>query len=108
MMPDGYAECVEKMMKGGIAWIREHGLSGLEFHLPPEGVMFMCDLPPAIPRLAKTDSGKEFLGALEAAAPGEGTAFQAICVIRILELPETTWSEKDYDGTAQLTRGGTT
>ena len=94
-IPEGYTKCVTKMLYAGIAWIRKNGLTGLEFRLPPQEIGLVGALPVLIPRLARTDPARRFLRALEAAAPREATAMQAICVVGMLELPYTEWTESE-------------
>lgn len=104
-VPEGYTKCVSKMLMAGLAFIRKHGLDGLEFKVPADHVGFAANLPPAIPRLTSTDAGRRFLRALEAAAPNQATAFQAICVIDMLSLKTTEWTEQDYAGLQIITKG---
>lgn len=90
-LPPGYYECVRKMGKAAEFWLSTNKAE-LAFHLPPEGVMFLCDLDKSIDLLTRNDAAKKFLLFIEKASGGQGTAFQACVIVRSLGLPVTDWN----------------
>lgn len=93
-LPQGYYDCVRKMADAAELWLATNpgAAKELALHLPPAGVMFLCDLDKAIDLLGRNEAAKEFLRFVESASHGQGTAFQACTIVRALGLRATDWS----------------
>lgn len=88
-------------------WLAVHGDADLSFTLPPLDMMPIGNLgAKEIALLAPAEVSREFLRWLDSGAKGEATLFQAVIVVRELNLRIDPGSESVW--AAVLARGGTT
>lgn len=92
-LPEGYKRCFSQMGGRAVSWFHSRGKAGLEFTLPPLELSLIANLDAVIERFAPTETGREFLRALDAATGNEATAMQACILLRSLGLPVEEWSE---------------
>lgn len=90
----GYAAAVRAVLKRANQWIAEHGWDGLSFTLPPTDVgIIAAPHRKIIELLAPTETGREFLRALDEASGRKTTVLQLCATVRALGLPVEDWSE---------------
>jgi hypothetical protein len=104
-LPEGYKRCFSQMGGRAVLWLQTRGKAELEFTLPPLDFGLIANLDTVIERFAPTETGREFLRALDTATGHEATAMQACVLLRSLGLPVVDWSEADC---AELVKSGGT